>query len=96
VEWQGQRYNQRAGFSWRKVSTPMVIFVSRTKNRDGLILQTRSPNGNAVGDFEETIHPGESGLGFTYEEWEAAVGPQEERRIELTEDGAMRPLRDDA
>jgi hypothetical protein len=74
----------------------MIISVSRTKSRDGLILQARSVNGNTAGDYEETIRPGESGLGFTYEEWDAAVGPREGRRIELTEDGAMRPLRDDA
>ena len=74
----------------------MMISVSRTKTGAGLILQTRRESGNAVGDFEETIHPGESGLGFTYEEWDAAVGPQEGRHIEVTEDGAMRPVPDEA
>ena len=73
-----------------------MISVSRTKTRAGLILQTRRENDNAVGNFEETIHPGESGLGFTYGEWDAAVGPQEQRRIEVTEDGAMRPVPDEA
>jgi hypothetical protein len=49
----------------------MMISVRRTKTGAGLILQTRSITGDTEGDFEETIHPGESGLGFTYEEWEA-------------------------
>jgi hypothetical protein len=74
----------------------MMISVTRTKGHDGLILRTRSANGNTADEFAETIHPGESGLGFTYEEWDAAVGPQEARRIEVAEDGAMRPLRDDS
>ena len=74
----------------------MMISVSRTKAGAGLILQTRSEKSDTVGDFEETIHPGESGLGFTYEEWDAAVGSQERRHIEVTEDGAMRPLPDEA
>jgi hypothetical protein len=74
----------------------MMISVRRTKAGAGLILQTRSEKSDTVGDFEETIHPGESGLGFTYEEWDAAVGPQDGRRIEVTEGGAMRPLPDEA
>ena len=74
----------------------MMISVRRTKTGARLILQTRSEIGNTKGDFEETIHPGESGLGFTYEEWDAAVGPLDGRRIEVTEDGAMRPLPDAA
>jgi hypothetical protein len=74
----------------------MMISVSRTKTGAGLILQTRRQNGNAVGDFEETIHAGESGLGFTYEEWDAAVGRQEGRHIEVTEEGAMRPVPEEA
>jgi hypothetical protein len=74
----------------------MMISVSRTKAGAGLTLQTRRGNGNIVDDFEETIHPGESGLGFTYEEWDAAVGPHDRRRIEVTEEGAMRPVPDEA
>jgi hypothetical protein len=74
----------------------MMISVTRTKTGAGLILQRCSEEGNSMGDFEETIHPGESGLGFTYEAWEAAVGPQERRRIEVTEDGAMRPVPDES
>ena len=74
----------------------MMISVSRTKTGAGLTLRTRSGDGNAADAFEETIHPGESGLGFTYEEWDAAVGPHDRRRVEVTEEGFMRPVPDEA
>jgi hypothetical protein len=73
----------------------MMISVSRT-TRGGLNLQARteSENGKTEGDYRGTIYPGESALGFTYEEWAAAVGSQAERRVEVTEDGVMRPVPD--
>ena len=90
------RARDDSGSRLRKGRAHMMISVSRTKAGAGLTLQTRRGNGNTVDDFEETIHPGESGLGFTYEEWDAAVGPHDRRRIEVTEEGFMRPVPDEA
>jgi hypothetical protein len=79
----------------REVYTPedsgMVISASRTKDGAGLTLRTANETENGEDEYEATIHPGESALGYTYEEWEAAIGPQRECRIEVAEDGALRP-----
>lgn len=72
----------------------MVISVSRTKDDAGLTLRAGKESENGEDDYEATIRPGESALGYTYEEWEAALGPQGERMIELAEDGALRPRSD--
>ena len=69
----------------------MVISVSRNKNGTGLTLRTDKQSGNGENDYEATIRPGESALGYTYEEWDAALGQQGERRFELAEDGILRP-----
>jgi len=73
----------------------MVISVTRTKNGAGLTLRTDKESENGENEYEATIHPGESALGYTYEEWDAALGPQGERRIELAEDGILRPRSDE-
>jgi hypothetical protein len=72
----------------------MMISVSRTKTGSGLTLRARTGRETSLDDYDQTIHPGESALGFTYEEWDAAVGPQGERRIELAEDGTLRGVPD--
>lgn len=72
----------------------MVISVSRTRDDAGLSLRAGKESENGEDDYEATIHPGESALGYTYEEWEAALGPQGERLIELAEDGVLRPRSD--
>ncbi len=66
----------------------MVISVSRTKHGAGLTLRTSR---GGEDDYEVTVQPGESALGYTYEEWDGAVGPQAECRIEVAEDGLLRP-----
>jgi hypothetical protein len=71
----------------------MMISVRRAKAGTGLALQVPARESGA-GDYEQTIHPGESALGFTYEEWDVAVGPQQECRIEVDEEGALRPVID--
>ena len=68
----------------------MVISVSRTKGGAGLTLRAASESGNSEEDYEATIRPGESALGYTYEEWDTALGPQGERRIKMAEDGTLR------
>jgi len=68
----------------------MRIAVQRSKAGTGLTLRTSATEGGA-GDYDKTIHPGESALGFTYEEWDAAVGSQQGRQLELTEEGMLRP-----
>ena len=70
----------------------MVITISRVKGGGGLTLRTGEDDAD---DYEATIRPGESALGYTYEEWEAALGTQAERTIELAEDGALRPASDE-
>lgn len=70
----------------------MVITVSRVKDGAGLILRTRKEGGAGEDDYEVTVHPGESALGYTYEEWDRAAGMQAECRIEVREDGVLRPF----
>lgn len=72
----------------------MVISVSRAEDDAGLTLRAGEESESGEDDYEATIRPGESALGFTYEEWEAALGPQGERMIELAEDGSLRPRSD--
>lgn len=72
----------------------MIISAIRTKTGAGLTLRTRRGPEVGPGDYDQTIHPGESALGFTYEEWDAAVGPAAESQIELAEDGTLRRTRD--
>ena len=69
----------------------MMISVRRTNTGAGLTLRAKGADSGS-GDYDQTIHPGESALGFTYEEWDTAVGAQRERRIELTEDGTLHPI----
>jgi hypothetical protein len=69
----------------------MVISVSRAKDGAGLTLRTSK---DGEDDYEVTVQPGESALGYTYEEWDGAVGPQAEGRIEVAEDGLLRPASD--
>jgi len=69
----------------------MVISVSRIKDGVGLTLQTGKVPQKGKEHYEATIHPGESALGYTYAEWETALGSQEQRVVELEEDGALRP-----
>ena len=68
----------------------MMISVRRIRTGAGLTLQAPAAETGAD-DYDHTIHQGESALGFTYEEWEAALGPQDARQIELTELGTLRP-----
>ncbi|CAN5753348.1 hypothetical protein BH24GEM1_BH24GEM1_16490 [soil metagenome] len=75
-----------------EVGVFMIISASRTKTGPGLLLRTRRGREAGPGDYDQTIRPGESALGFTYEEWDAAVGPQPESRIELAEDGTLRRM----
>lgn len=69
----------------------MVISVSRAKDGAGLTLRTSK---DGEDDYEVTVQPGESALGFTYEEWDVVVGTHVECRIELAEDGLLRPAPD--
>jgi hypothetical protein len=71
----------------------MLISVCRIKKEAGLTLRRKGEPHE--GDYEATIHPGESALGYTYEEWDAALGPEQERRMELAEDGALRSESDE-
>lgn len=73
----------------------MMIIVSRSKTGSGLTLQGRKGEEIGLGEYEQTIQPGDSALGFTYEEWDTSVGLQEQRRFEVTEDGALHPMLDD-
>jgi len=68
----------------------MNVSVRRLKSGAGPALRVRAEAREST-DYDQTIHPGESALGFTYEEWDVAVGTQSERRIELAEDGSLRP-----
>ena len=70
----------------------MVISVSRSKDGAGLTLRTSK---DGEDDYEVTVKPGESALGYTYEEWDGAVGPQAECRVEVAEDGLLRPTSDE-
>ena len=70
----------------------MVITISRLKGRRGLSLRTAEDD---VEDYQATIGPGESALGYTYDEWEAALGAGAERTIDLGEDGILRPATDE-
>jgi hypothetical protein len=72
----------------------MLISVSRIERDAGLTLRGRGET--REDDYEATIHPGESALGYTYEEWEAALGPEAKRRVELVEDGTLRPESDES
>jgi hypothetical protein len=71
----------------------MLISVSRLKEGEGLTL--RRQGATREGDYDATIHPGESALGYTYEEWVAALGPEEKRRMKVAEDGALLPDSDE-
>jgi hypothetical protein len=71
----------------------MIIAVRRTATGTGLTLRAAQGEGGSS-HYEQTIHPGESALGFTYEEWDGAVGSHRERRIELTEEGLLHPVTD--
>jgi hypothetical protein len=71
----------------------MLISVNRIKRDSGLTLRRKGETHED--DYEATIHPGESALGYTYEEWDAALGPKEKRRLELVEDGTLRPQSDE-
>ena len=71
----------------------MLITVSRSKESARLTLRATGETGED--NYEATIRPGESALGYTYEEWDAALGPEEKRRMELAEDGALRPESDE-
>ena len=73
----------------------MVISASRTKDGAGLTLRRDEEGNGSEGEYEATIRPGESALGYTYEEWDAALGPQKQRRIELDQDGILRPEPDE-
>jgi hypothetical protein len=68
------------------------MIISAIRSRTGAGLTLRTPKGPEVGpgDYDQTIHPGESALGFTYAEWDAAMGPAAESRVELAEDGTLR------
>jgi hypothetical protein len=66
----------------------MVISVGRSKDGPGLTLQVSKPG---QPDYEATVRPGESALGYTFEEWETAVGARDQCRVEVAEDGALRP-----
>ena len=68
----------------------MVITVSRMKDGAGLILRTCKESETGEDDYKVTVRPGESALGYTYEEWDRAAGTQAERRIEVGEDGVLR------
>lgn len=69
----------------------MVVTVSRTNDDEGLILRTRKESGTGEDEYEVTVHPGESALGYTYEEWDRAAGPQASSRLEVGVDGVLRP-----
>ena len=71
----------------------MVISVSRTG--DGARLTLRGDGESEGAEYEATIGAGESALGYTYEEWNAALGPQKQRRIEVAEGGVLRPEPDE-
>ena len=70
----------------------MVITISRLEGRRRLGLRTGEDDPSG---YEATIGPGESALGYTYEEWEAALGSGAERTIDLAEDGILRPASDE-
>ena len=71
------------------------MVISVTRSRDGAKLTLRRNKEDDEGEYEATIGAGESALGYTYEEWVAALGPQKQRRVELAEDGALRPEADE-
>lgn len=68
----------------------MIVSVRRAKGGKGLTLKV-GPEESGSTAYDQTIHPGESALGFTYEEWDVAVGPQPEGILEVAEDGSLRP-----